>query len=87
MSHCSIFQSISSTKCVDSSEKEKIAKTEKCHCVKSVRIRKFSGPYFLAFGLNTDQKNVEYEHVSHSVSYMIFFSDLSIETKISKSSV
>ena len=26
----------------------------KNHCVKSVRIRRFSGPYFLAFGLNTE---------------------------------
>ena len=25
------------------------------HCIKSVRIRSFSGPYFSAFGLNTDQ--------------------------------
>ena len=24
------------------------------HCVKSVRIRNYSGPYFLAFGLNTE---------------------------------
>ena len=24
------------------------------HCVKSVHIRSFSGPYFLAFGLNTE---------------------------------
>ena len=24
------------------------------HCVKSVRIRSFSGPYFPAFGLNSD---------------------------------
>ena len=24
------------------------------HCVKSVRIRSYSGPYFLAFGLNTE---------------------------------
>ena len=24
------------------------------HCVKSVRIRSFSGPYFSAFGLNTE---------------------------------
>ena len=30
------------------------------HFVKSVRIRSFSGPYFLAFGLNTDLKNSEY---------------------------
>ena len=27
------------------------------HCVKSIRIRSFSGMYFPAFGLNTDQKN------------------------------
>ena len=32
------------------------------HCVKSVRIRSFSGLFFLAFGLNTDQKNSEYGH-------------------------
>ena len=36
------------------------------HCVKSVRIRSFSGPYFPAFGLHTDQKNSEYRHFSHS---------------------
>ena len=34
------------------------------HYVK--RIRSFSGPYFLAFGLNTDQKNSEYGHFSRS---------------------
>ena len=26
-----------------------------CHCVKNVRIRSFSGPYFPAFGLNTER--------------------------------
>ena len=26
----------------------------KYHCVKSVHIQSFSGPYFLAFGLNTE---------------------------------
>ena len=43
------------------------------HCVKSIRIRSFSGPYFSAFGpysvwmrKNTDQKNSEYEHFSRS---------------------
>ena len=52
------------------------------HCVKSVRIPSFSGPYFLAFGLsispysvwmweNTDQKNCEYGHILRSVSYYI----------------
>ena len=54
---------------------------QKTHCVKNVRIRSFSGPYFPAFGLNTarytspyaiqmrentDQKNSEYRHFSRS---------------------
>ena len=33
------------------------------HCIKSVRIRSYSGQYFSAFGLN----NSEYEHFLHSV--------------------
>ena len=41
-------------------------KNDKKHCVKSVRIRSFSGPYFPAFGLNTDQNNSEYEHFLRS---------------------
>ena len=41
------------------------------HCVKSVRIRSYSGPSFLAFGLNTvrenmDLNNSEYGHFLHS---------------------
>ena len=28
------------------------------HCMKSVRIRSFSGPYFPAFGLNTERYGV-----------------------------
>ena len=36
------------------------------HCIKGVRIRSFSGPYFPAFGLTTDQKNSEYEHFVRS---------------------
>ena len=32
------------------------------HFVESVRISSYSGPYFLAFGLNTDQHNYEYGH-------------------------
>ena len=28
------------------------------HCVKSVRTRSYSGPYFLAFGLNTERYSV-----------------------------
>ena len=27
---------------------------KRLRCVKSVRVRSFSGPYFLAFGLNTE---------------------------------
>ena len=30
------------------------------HCVKSVRILSYSGPYFPAFGLNTELNNSEY---------------------------
>ena len=28
------------------------------HCVKSVRVRSYSGPYFPAFGMNTDRHSV-----------------------------
>ena len=35
--------------------------------MKKVRIRSFSGPYFSAFGLNTDQKNSEYGHFSRNI--------------------
>ena len=51
------------------------------HCVKSVRIRNYSGPHFLKFGLNTerysvslrmwenvDQNNSEYGHFLRSDS-------------------
>ena len=37
------------------------------HCVKSVRIWIFSGKYFAALGLNTNQKNSEYGHFSCSI--------------------
>ena len=36
------------------------------HCVKSVRFRIYSGPYFSAFGRNTDQNNSEYGHFLRS---------------------
>ena len=39
----------------------------KLRCIKSVRIRRFSGLYFPAFRLNTDQKNSENGHFSRSV--------------------
>ena len=55
------------------------------HCMKSVRIRSFSGSYFLAFGLNTgnagcwkmhenkDQKNSEYGHCSRSMHLKFYY--------------
>ena len=43
-----------------------VLKCKNRHCVKSVRIRSYSGPYFPAFGINTDQNNFEYEHFLHS---------------------
>ena len=36
------------------SEDKKAKKRKRNHCVKSDRIWKFSGPYFPAFGLNTE---------------------------------
>ena len=41
------------------------------HCVKSVRIRSYSGPYFPAFRLNTDQENSKYGHFSQSEFYYL----------------
>ena len=41
---------------------------EKDTVLKIVRIRNYSGPYFSAFGLNTDQNNSEYEHFLRSES-------------------
>ena len=35
-------------------------------CIKSVRIPSYSGPYFPAFGLKTDQNNSEYGHFLRS---------------------
>ena len=36
------------------------------HCMKSVRIQSFSGPYFHAFRPNTDQKNSKYGYILSS---------------------
>ena len=41
---------------------------EKSHCVKSVRIRSFSGSHFPVFGLNTKRYS-KYGHFSLSVSF------------------
>ena len=40
------------------------------HSMKSVHMRRFSSPYFSAFGLNMDQKNSEYGHFSRSAWLM-----------------
>ena len=40
----------------------------KFHCLKSIRIRSYFGPYFPAFGLN----NSEYGPVLRSVSFILF---------------
>ena len=39
------------------------------HCVKSVHVQSYSGPYFPAFGLNKDRNNSEYRHFSRSEDY------------------
>ena len=36
------------------------------HCLKSIRIRSYSGPYFLAFGLNTERYTVSLHIQSES---------------------
>ena len=37
-----------------------------------VRIRSYSGPYFPAFELNSDQNNSEYRHFSRSDGFSVF---------------
>ena len=44
--------------------------TSLLHRVKSVRVRSYSGPYFPAIGLNTDQNNTEYGHFLRSVGLL-----------------
>ena len=46
--------------------KDNILCTEVMHSVKSVRIRRYSGLHFHAFGLNTDQNNSKYGDFSRS---------------------
>ena len=40
------------------------------HCVKSVRIRSYCGPYSVRMRENTDQNNSEYGHFSCSDSFI-----------------
>ena len=39
------------------------------HCLKSVRIQSFSGPYSVQMRENTDQKNSEYGHFPEIVHF------------------
>ena len=41
------------------------------HCVKSVRIQSYSGPYFAAFGLKMYHKNVPQKRTCHIISLKI----------------
>ena len=41
-------------------------------CVKSVRIRSYSGPYSLSMPENTDQNNSKYGHFSRSVFLLCY---------------
>ena len=43
------------------------------HCVKRVRIRSFSGPYFPVFGLNTNQEICYFYYDSLSVVRVMYF--------------
>ena len=47
------------------------------HCVKSVRIRSYSGPYFPTFGLNADQNNIKYGHFLRS-EYRVVITEMYI---------
>ena len=51
------------------------------YCVESTRIWSFSGLYFPAFGLNTDQKNSEYGHFSCSA---VIKGSIGLKTTINK---
>ena len=44
----------------------------RCYCLKSVRIRCYSGPYFPVFGLNTDQNNSKYGHFLRNVCTVFY---------------
>ena len=59
------------------------------HCVKTARIRTFSGPYFRAFEQNTiflfSPKNTEYRHFLHCVIWPLFLQTLILTCKMMKS--
>ena len=56
------------------------------NCVKSVNIWSYYGPYFCAFGLNTDQNNSEYGQLSHVLFIYLFINFILIWRKLNPSS-
>ena len=56
------------------------------HCLKSVRIRSYFGPYFPAFGLNTERYGVygEYRHFSRSTQTNKFYKIRCLKLQIFK---
>ena len=63
------------------------------HCVKSVRIRSYSGPYYSAFGLNTERYSV-YLHIQSECGkvrtritpntdtfYVVFYEKIAVSTQ------
>ena len=47
----------------------KIVEPNVLHCVKSVRFRSYSGPYFPAFGMNTERYSVSLRNQSECGKY------------------
>ena len=50
---------------------ENTSSSNHIHCVKSVRIRRYSGPYSVQMRKDTDQNNSEYGHFSRGDYYVL----------------
>ena len=57
-----------------------------CYCVKGLRIRNYSSPYFHAFVLNTHQNNSKYGHFSSTKNRLVLIFCLRI-SRISNDAV
>ena len=58
------------------------------HCVKSVRIRRFSGPHFPAFGMNTERYSISFRiQTYYFLAIVRWFSLFGFEWKINQRSV
>ena len=51
------------------------------HCVKSVRIRSYGGPYSVRMRENTDQNNSKYGHFSRKVGVKKVQTDSALENR------